>query len=247
MLPVGRELVRPPRPGHAACVDERAGVALDFVDGWVARWTRTTATLGASFDGEVDAFLIRVLSMYVARSVGVLVLAIGAARYAFLAAGWPLPWMRARLPPRYWRKVVAATQGIVLHDRGRGCPAAAGEPGDPGRGPPPAGLVVRARRLVAVIHRQAKGTTGSDVGVAAPAGGPGPTAQDYRCRVLGPGRSVRFGGLVAPNQAQDLTVTAFLRVPIEGLVLVALAAVLPTIPRRILAGWSVRRSRCWSS
>jgi hypothetical protein len=42
------------------------------------------------------------------------VLAIGAARYAFLAAGWPLAWMRAPLPPRYWRKVVAATQGIVL-------------------------------------------------------------------------------------------------------------------------------------
>ena len=41
-------------------------------------------------------------------------LAIGAARYAFLAAGWLLPWMRAPLPPRYWRKVVAATQGIVL-------------------------------------------------------------------------------------------------------------------------------------
>src|SRR5213076_1892843 len=42
------------------------------------------------------------------------VLAIGAARYAFLVAGWVLPWMREPLPPRYWRKVVAATQGIVL-------------------------------------------------------------------------------------------------------------------------------------
>ena len=70
--------------------------------------------LGAQFDGEVDAFLILVLSVYVARSAGAWVLAIGAARYAFLAAGWPLPWMREPLPPRYWRKVVAATQGIVL-------------------------------------------------------------------------------------------------------------------------------------
>ena len=52
--------------------------------------------------------------MYVARSAGAWVLAIGAARYVFLAAGWPLPWMREPLPPRYWRKVVAATQGIVL-------------------------------------------------------------------------------------------------------------------------------------
>src|SRR5439155_13351916 len=79
-----------------------------------ARRTRTTATFGARFDGEVDAFLILILSVYVARSVGPWVLAIGAARYVFLAAGWPLPWMRAPLPPRYWRKAVAATQGIVL-------------------------------------------------------------------------------------------------------------------------------------
>jgi phosphatidylglycerophosphate synthase len=89
-------------------------LALDAVDGWVARRTRTTATLGARLDGEVDAFLILVLSVYVARSAGAWVLAIGAARYAFLAAGWLLPWMREPLPPRHWRKVVAAAQGIVL-------------------------------------------------------------------------------------------------------------------------------------
>ena len=63
---------------------------------------------------EVDAFLILVLSVYVARSSGAWVLAIGAMRYAFVAAGWVLPWMRGQLPPRYWRKVVAAIQGIVL-------------------------------------------------------------------------------------------------------------------------------------
>jgi phosphatidylglycerophosphate synthase len=70
--------------------------------------------LGEHFDAEVDAFLILVLSVYVARPAGAWVVAIGAARYAFLAAGWLLPWMREPLPPRYWRKVVAATQGIVL-------------------------------------------------------------------------------------------------------------------------------------
>ena len=106
-------------------------LALDAVDGWVARRTGTASPLGARFDGEVDAFLILVLSVYVARSAGAWVLAIGAARYAFLAAGWLLPWMREPLPPRYWRKVVAATQGIVADGRGRGRPAAGSDPGRP--------------------------------------------------------------------------------------------------------------------
>jgi phosphatidylglycerophosphate synthase len=88
-------------------------LVLDAVDGWVARRT-VTGSLGAKLDGEVDAFLILVLSVYVARSAGAWVLLIGAARYAFAAGEWFLPWMREQLPPRYWRKFVAATQGIVL-------------------------------------------------------------------------------------------------------------------------------------
>jgi hypothetical protein len=35
-------------------------------------------------------------------------------RYAYVAANWALPWLRGSPPPRYWRKVVAATQGVVL-------------------------------------------------------------------------------------------------------------------------------------
>jgi phosphatidylglycerophosphate synthase len=89
-------------------------LVLDALDGWVARRTGTVSPLGARFDGEVDAFLILVLSVYVSRSMGPWVLAIGAARYVFLVAGWLLPWMRAALPPRYWRKTVAAIQGITL-------------------------------------------------------------------------------------------------------------------------------------
>jgi len=87
---------------------------LDAVDGVVARRTDTASGLGARFDMEVDAFLLLVLSGYVARTAGAWVLAIGAMRYVFVAAGWALPWLRGRLPARYWRKVVAATQGIVL-------------------------------------------------------------------------------------------------------------------------------------
>jgi phosphatidylglycerophosphate synthase len=103
-------------PANAAAVVGLAAVALvlDGLDGWVARRTGTVSALGARFDMEVDAFLILVLSVYVARSVGPWVLAIGAARYAVWAVGWVLPWMRTPVPPRYWRKPVAAIQGIVL-------------------------------------------------------------------------------------------------------------------------------------
>jgi len=89
-------------------------LVLDAVDGRVARCTGTTSALGARFDMEVDAFLILVLSVYVARPMGAWVLAIGAMRYAYVVATWVLPWLRGSLPPRYWRKVVAATQGVVL-------------------------------------------------------------------------------------------------------------------------------------
>ncbi len=89
-------------------------LALDAVDGWVARRTDTSTELGARFDMEVDAFLLLVLSAYVAQTMGLWVLAIGSMRYAFVVAGWFLPWFQRRLPPRYWRKVVTAVVGIAL-------------------------------------------------------------------------------------------------------------------------------------
>jgi phosphatidylglycerophosphate synthase len=91
-----------------------AALLLDAVDGRVARRTGTCSAFGARFDGEADAFLLMVLSVAVAPSVGGWVLAIGSARYVFGAAGRWLPWLRRPLPPRYWRKVVAAVQGVVL-------------------------------------------------------------------------------------------------------------------------------------
>jgi phosphatidylglycerophosphate synthase len=89
-------------------------LVLDAVDGKVARRTGTATAFGARFDMEVDAFLILVLSAYTAGLVGGWVLAIGAMRYAYVAAAWILPWLRGSLPRRYWWKAVAATQGIVL-------------------------------------------------------------------------------------------------------------------------------------
>jgi phosphatidylglycerophosphate synthase len=89
-------------------------LVLDNVDGRVARRTGRVTELGARFDMEVDAFLIAVLSVLVVPLVGWWVLAIGLARYAYVVAGRALAWLRRPVPPRYWRKVVAAVQGVVL-------------------------------------------------------------------------------------------------------------------------------------
>ena len=72
----------------------------------------TTSPLGARFDMEVDAFLILVLSVYVGRTIGAWVLAIGVARYAFVAARVAGP-VAAR----------AAAAALLVQGRGR----------DPGR------------------------------------------------------------------------------------------------------------------
>jgi len=89
-------------------------LALDFVDGRVARRTGTASAFGARLDGEADAFLILVLSAYVAGWAGAWVLAMGVVRYVYAVATWVVPWMQRDLPPRYWRKVVAAVVGIAL-------------------------------------------------------------------------------------------------------------------------------------
>jgi len=104
------------RPAPVAVLVSMSAVALalDGVDGYVARRTGTASDMGARFDMEVDAFLIFVLSVHMVRPLGAWVLAIGTMRYAFVVAGWVRPWLRGRLPARQWRKVVAATQGIVL-------------------------------------------------------------------------------------------------------------------------------------
>lgn len=90
-------------------------ISLDAVDGWVARRSGTVSALGARFDMETDAFLILVLSVHVSRDLGWWVLGIGLARYVLLGvAGRWAPWLRAQVPARRWRKLVAAYQGVVL-------------------------------------------------------------------------------------------------------------------------------------
>ncbi|MEP6797851.1 MAG: CDP-alcohol phosphatidyltransferase family protein, partial [Lapillicoccus sp.] len=86
-------------------------LALDAVDGRVARATGTMSALGARFDMEVDAFLILVLSVATVPILGWWVLLIGAARYALMVSEVIWPWLKSAVPQRYWRKVVAAIQG----------------------------------------------------------------------------------------------------------------------------------------
>jgi phosphatidylglycerophosphate synthase len=108
------DTVRDPAPTALLVTVTAVALILDAVDGHVARRTGTASPLGARFDMEVDAFLILVLSVFVATSLGWWVLTIGAMRYVYVAASRPLPWLRYPPPPSMARKTVAALQGIVL-------------------------------------------------------------------------------------------------------------------------------------
>lgn len=74
-----------PPPLTALVALATVALILDAVDGQVARRTGTSSALGARFDMEVDAFLILVLSVFVATSLGAWVLLIGSMRYGFVA------------------------------------------------------------------------------------------------------------------------------------------------------------------
>jgi phosphatidylglycerophosphate synthase len=190
-------------------------LALDFVDGWVARRTATESALGARLDGEVDAFLMLALSVAVAPSVGAWVLAIGLARYAFLAAGWVLPWMQAPLPRRDWRKTVTASQGIALVIAVSGIVPLA------------ASRVILAVALVMLAE-----SFGRDVWWlwrhrdAAAAARTRPSALTAVLTVLA--LALFWAALVAPVRPWLLTPGSFVRLPLEGLVVVGLAVALPT-------------------
>jgi phosphatidylglycerophosphate synthase len=191
---------------------------LDAVDGQVARRTGTATPLGARLDAEADAFLILLLSIVVSRDYGDWVLAIGAARYALLVAGWLIPWLAAPLPPRYWGKVVAAVQGIVLT-------VAA------------SGLLDRLAGMIAVavaLLLLAESFGRNVIWLYRTGAGPR-TRPALRLAVTALSVVLVWGVLVAPDRISELTPAAFARVPVEGLVLVAIAMVLPAWPRRIVA------------
>jgi len=213
------------RPAAGAILVTLTAVALllDAVDGRVARRTGTVTPLGARFDMEVDAFLIAVLSVYVAPDVGVWVLAIGAMRYVYVAAGWALPWLRRPTPPRYWAKVVAAVQGVVLTVVAADLL------------PSPSSRVAVAGALVLLVEsfgrdvlwqwRHRRDTPAVPAARRVLAGAP----------VTALAVALVWLSLVLPDRMQEMTPGAFLRLPLEGIVLGTLALVLPARPRRWLA------------
>lgn len=91
-------------------------LALDGIDGYLARRYRQESELGARFDMEVDAFLILILSVAAALldKAGAWVLLIGLMRYFFVAAGWLLPALAADLPSSIRRKFVCVVQVSIL-------------------------------------------------------------------------------------------------------------------------------------
>ena len=193
-------------------------LALDAVDGQVARRTGTATPLGARIDGEADAFLILVLSIAVSQDYGGWVLAIGAARYAFLLAGWLIPWLRAPLPPRFWRKVVAAVQGIVLTVAASGVTSRL------------VGMIAVAVALLLLAE-----SFGRDVIWLYRAGAGPRTRRAVRIAIAALALVLLWFDLLAPDRAWQFSLAAFVRIPVEVLVLVAVALVLPPWPRRIVA------------
>ena len=89
---------------------------LDGWDGWLARRDRITSAFGARFDMETDAALILVVSVLVWQhgKAGWWVLGCGLMRYAFVAAGWVLPWMATPLRSTTRGKAVAVLQLVGL-------------------------------------------------------------------------------------------------------------------------------------
>jgi len=89
-------------------------LALDGVDGFVARRTGTASAAGARLDMEMDAALLLVLSTVAIFSLGWWALAIGGMRYVFVAAAYFRPQLSGALPFSQFRRVVAAVQGVSL-------------------------------------------------------------------------------------------------------------------------------------
>ena len=91
-------------------------IALDGLDGWLARRQGLASNFGARFDMEVDALAILALCWLALGlgKAGPWVLGIGLMRYAFVLAGLAEPRLAAPLPPSTRRKAICVLQLVAL-------------------------------------------------------------------------------------------------------------------------------------
>ena len=105
-----------PRVAGAATAAAAVMTVLDGVDGWLARRSRMASDFGARFDLETDTLLVIGMSVLVWQhgKAGAWVLVGGLMRYAFVAAGWLLPWMARPLRPTRRGKAIAICHMVGL-------------------------------------------------------------------------------------------------------------------------------------
>jgi phosphatidylglycerophosphate synthase len=91
-------------------------LALDAIDGPIARRTGRASAFGARFDMEVDSLFALAAALLLWRTgrLDAWILLIGLPRYAFLLAGRLYAPLRQPLPPRRRRRILCAIQGIAL-------------------------------------------------------------------------------------------------------------------------------------
>lgn len=98
--------------GWALFVLALVALALDGVDGILARRSGLAGPWGARFDMEVDALFGLILALLAWRSeaAGAWVLLLGAMRYLFVLAAWVWPWLNAAMPDNMRRKTICVVQ-----------------------------------------------------------------------------------------------------------------------------------------
>ena len=91
-------------------------IAMDGVDGWLARSCGNTSDFGARFDMETDALLIFGTASLAWQfgKAGPWILAAGLMRYVFVASSYLLPWMRCTLPKSRRRQTICVVQALSL-------------------------------------------------------------------------------------------------------------------------------------
>ncbi|MFK7890674.1 MAG: CDP-alcohol phosphatidyltransferase family protein [Granulosicoccus sp.] len=91
-------------------------LALDGLDGYLARRSKTQTDFGARFDMETDAFLALIIALIVWQSgkLGAWILLLGIVRYVFVLASLKLVSLQGELYPSLRRKAICVVQISAL-------------------------------------------------------------------------------------------------------------------------------------